>query len=75
MSARGDVVSRYQRWLGNADVYSGVESLGVPIAAKAGGLNGGNVHALRPTRFQAAQESLRVAYEDAVRREKEGMAG
>lgn len=46
-----------------------------PIAAKAGGLNGGNVHALRPTRFQAAQESLRVAYEDAVRREKEGMAG
>jgi hypothetical protein len=37
-----DVVSRYQRWLGNADVYSGVEPLGVPIAAKAGGLNGGS---------------------------------
>jgi hypothetical protein len=37
-----DVVSRYQRWLGNADIYSGVESLGVPIAAKAGGLNGGS---------------------------------
>jgi hypothetical protein len=37
-----DVVSRYQRWLGNADTYSGVEQLGVPIAASAGGLNGGS---------------------------------
>jgi hypothetical protein len=37
-----DVVSRYQRWLGNADTYSGVEPLGVPIAASAGGLNGGS---------------------------------
>jgi hypothetical protein len=30
-----DVVARYQRWLGNADVYAGTEPLGQPIAASA----------------------------------------
>jgi hypothetical protein len=60
-----DVVGTYRTWLQRAQAYAGIESMGAPVAATAGP----NVHHIRPvgeTRFDRAQESLRVLHDRLV---------
>jgi hypothetical protein len=59
-----DVVGTYRTWLQRAQAYAGTESLGEPVAASAAP----NVHHIRPgeTRFDRAQESLRVLHDQLV---------
>jgi hypothetical protein len=60
-----DVVATYRTFLGRADVCAGLERFDVaPVAASAAP----NVHHIRPgeTRFDRAQESLRVLHDQLV---------
>jgi hypothetical protein len=58
-----DVVARWRDWCDSEPDH-------VPLDRPA--IAGGNVHPLRAaSRFDRAQEGLRLAYEDAIRRENE----